>query len=210
MTLTTDPFRETPLFLKQHRPLALQLEIRHADGSLFDLTGCLLRLVISKTRRNGGTVMVTSVATIPDPLLGLSRFDIQGDELTFAPGVYDLAITLVSAEGFETSIIEGAVEVTWNPDPVVPLDYTAVSPPLGLTAKLLKQNRVVVKISHVPGPQGLQGLTGATGETGPVGLVKVYHGTNSDVPRPVGAVVVYWIGTAYPYYALPSDIRSDS
>jgi hypothetical protein len=207
--LTTDPFRETPLVLKQHRPLALQLEIRHRDDTLFDLTGCILRLVISKLRRDGGDVMVTSVATIDDPLIGLSRFDIQGDELTFEPGPYELAITLVSAEGFETSIIEGPIEVTWNPDPVVPADYTAVSPPLGLTAKLLKQNRVLVKISHVPGPRGFKGDTGAVGPVGPAAIEIVHHGTDDGVPRPA-APLVYWIGTAYPLNALSYDIRSDS
>lgn len=208
--LTTDPFRETPLVLKRWRPLALQLEIRHRDDTLFDLTGCTLRLVISELERNGGAVKVTSIATIiDDPKHGLSRFDIQGDEITWEPGPYDLAITLVSAEGFETSIIEGPVELTWNPDPAVPADYTAVSPPLGLTAKLLKQNRVVVKISHVPGPRGFKGEIGNTGPMGPVAMEVVHHGNDPGVARP-DSPLVYWIGTAYPLNALPYDIRSES
>lgn len=37
-------------------------------------------------------------------------------------------------------------------------------------------------------------------------IAVVEHGTNSNVPRPSGAVITYWFGLAYPMNALPRDI----
>lgn len=41
---------------------------------------------------------------------------------------------------------------------------------------------------------------------GPAGIEVVTHGTDPSVPRPEGVPVVYWVGTAQPMYALPTDL----
>lgn len=127
MTITNDPQLETVFLLKQHRPFSLTLTCEKQDKSRLNLTGSALRMVIADLKRKGGTVRVTSNATLVSAPDGTARFDVQGDELGLTPGTYDMAITLTTAEGFESSIIEGQVELAYNPDPTVPVD-TQVPP----------------------------------------------------------------------------------
>lgn len=44
------------------------------------------------------------------------------------------------------------------------------------------------------------------GHQGPSGLTLVHHGTDNTVPRPEGAIVVYWLGTATPDNSEPFDL----
>jgi hypothetical protein len=46
---------------------------------------------------------------------------------------------------------------------------------------------------------------GLPGPTGPPGLVKIVHGSDANVARPV-APLVYWVGTVQPLHALPDDL----
>lgn len=150
MTITNDPQLETVFLLKQHRPFSLTLTCEKQDKSRLNLTGSALRMVIADLKRKGGTVRVTSNATLVSAPDGTARFDVQGDELGLTPGTYDMAITLTTAEGFESSIIEGQVELAYNPDPTVPVDHTGVAAPLSLTATFRDQNRITVRINHHP------------------------------------------------------------
>lgn len=142
--------RLVPFALKRHRPFSLSVDFLKADKKPLDLTGAVLRLVISQPEYRGGALLTSSTATLVDAVAGLAQFDIQGDDINMAAGQYVLSATLVSAEGFESSIFEGDVEVVHNPDPVVPLDYTEVIAPLGLTVTMRSQNRVTIRVNHTP------------------------------------------------------------
>lgn len=70
-----------------------------------------------------------------------------------------------------------------------------------------------------PGPTGPTGPTGGTGlagspgpagPAGPAGITIVTHGSNNAAVRPVGAVLVYWVGAATPVNAQPYDLWKDT
>lgn len=90
--------------------------------------------------------------------------------------------------------------------------------------KLNKKNRTI-KVKHTNkritlkhtgnrGPQGLQGEQGIQGPTGPQGptgvstFVRVHHGSDPNVPRPL-AVYVEWVGTVAPLNATVEDTWID-
>lgn len=150
MTLGNDPMQETPLRLKRLRPLALLLTCEKSDGSRLDLTGASLRLTLSEQRRKGGALLHTAAGVFESAADGTVRFDVQGADLDMAVGVYDLVITLTTAELFEVSIVEGEVELIHNPDTTAPVVAGEVVPPLSLTARFRNQNKVTVRTNHVP------------------------------------------------------------
>lgn len=148
--LSTSPQTHTVLRIEQLRPAAINVALIKQDDSPVDLTGCTLRVTIAQLPYRGGAVLHTQLATAVDLALGLMRFDIQGDDLDFAAGTYPFAMTLVTAEGFQTTIVKGEIDLQANPDSAVPPDYTAVAPPLGLTVALLDNSRITVKVNHHP------------------------------------------------------------
>jgi hypothetical protein len=148
--ISTDPMPETPVTLKERRPFSLTLTCEKQDGRRLNLTGASLRLAISKTKRKGGTGVYAGVADIVSAVDGTARFDLQAEFVDFGTGLFDMAITLTSAEGYESTIIEGPVEVTRNIDPTPSTLYTDVIPPLSLTARFRDQNRVTVRVNHHP------------------------------------------------------------
>lgn len=150
MTLSTDPMLETPLVLKERRPFSLLLTCEKQDKSRMDLTGTSVTLVIADVVRKGGAAKITAAGTLVSAVDGTVRFDVQGDEVVFGTGMFDLAITLRTVEGYTATIVEGPVEVTHNPDTTVPLDYSTVVPPLSLTARFRDYNRVTVRTNHLP------------------------------------------------------------
>jgi hypothetical protein len=168
--ISNDPQVETLFRLKQHRPFSLTLTCEKQDKSRLDLTGASLRMVFADIKRKGGTVRVTSTATLVSAVDGTARFDVQGDDLGFTPGTYDLVITLTSAEGFASSIIEGQVELAYNPDPAVPLDHAGVVPPLSLTATFRDQNRITVRVNHHPDSVLLDALAQAQAAASAAGI----------------------------------------
>ena len=150
MTISNDPMMESVFLLKQYRPFSLTLTLEKQDGSRVDLTDCSLRLVIVDLKRKGGGIRATSAATIVSAVDGTARFDVQAEDLSFTPGLYDMAISLTSAEGFVSSIVEGQVELAYNADPVIPIAHGGVVPPLSLTATLRDSNQVTVRVNHHP------------------------------------------------------------
>lgn len=146
--LSTAPNPSLFVRLMRGRPLALLVTVERSDRTAVNITGCTLSLVIAKKRI--GTVMLTAAAAIVDAASGQFEFDIDADELAFAPGTYDLGMTLTSAEGYASSIVGGEVELVHNPDGVVPVDHSAVVPAMGLTAILRKQNKVTIRVDHHP------------------------------------------------------------
>jgi hypothetical protein len=141
---------ETMLTLKQRRPFSLTLTCEKQDKSRLDLTGSSLRMAISKTKRKGGESVFAGLADLVSAADGTARFDVQATFLDIDAGLYDMAITLTSAEGFESTIIEGPVQVTRNIDPTPFSTFTDVVPPLSLTARFRDTNRVTVKVNHHP------------------------------------------------------------
>lgn len=170
MTISTDPVQETLFRLKQHRPFSLTLTCEKQDKSRVSLAGCSLRLVIVDLRHKGGAVRVSVDATLVSAADGTARFDVQADELSFDPGIYDMAITLTSAEGYASTIVEGEVELTYNPDPTVPVDHGGVVPPLSLTATLRDTNQVSVRVHHHPDSVLLDAELAATTSASAAGI----------------------------------------
>lgn len=150
MTITNDPQVETPFVLKERRPFSMLLVLEKQDKSRVDVTGCQAALTIADTVRKGGDLKIENVGAIVSGPDGTFRFDIAGEDLNFGAGTYDMAIRLTTAEDFTSSIIEGPLELTHNPDTVIPPLPEYAVPPLSLTARLLTQNRVTVKVNHHP------------------------------------------------------------
>ncbi len=150
MTLGTDPQTGTALTLKERRPFSLTLTCEKQDKSRLDLAGASLSLVIAAPQYKGGAVQLVKAGTIVSAEDGTARFDVQASELDFGVGTYDVAITLTSAEGYASTIFESEAELTHNPDPTAPGDFSVVVPPLSLTARFRDSNKVTVKVNHHP------------------------------------------------------------
>lgn len=148
--LSTSPRQQVPFKLKRLRPFSLLVDFKKADKSPVDLTGAEVRLVIAQQVRQGGAILVTSEATLTNAVAGLVQFDIQGDDLDMVAGQYVLSATLVSAEGFESTIFEGDLEIEHNADTTIPPDYSGVIPPLGLTVTMRSANKVTIRLNHIP------------------------------------------------------------
>jgi hypothetical protein len=79
-----------------------------------------------------------------------------------------------------------------------------------IAAEAARANAEYHATNYIPGPPGPQGpastVPGPQGEIGPAGkaLEPVHHGTDPNVARP-DHPVVYWIGTANPVNAQPTD-----
>ena len=150
MTLGNDPMQETPFILKERRPFSLTLTCEKADKSRLDLTGASFELVISDTVRKGGDAKVTVPGVLISAADGTVRFDVQASAMDFGKGMYDLAISLTTAEDYKSSIVEGPLELTHNPDPVVPDAFTEVVSPQSLTVRFRDRNRITVRVNHQP------------------------------------------------------------
>ncbi len=222
MQISNDPMQETPFFLKERRPFALTLTCEKQDKSRLDLTDCSVELTIAEEPRKGGAVQRQVLGTIVAALDGIARFELQAPEVNFGHGTFDMAIALTTAEGFKSTIIEGKVEVAYNPDPQVPAAYSSVVPPLSLTARFRDHNQVSVRVNHHPDSVLLDMANRATFAMGGAliaaeeaetyaasaavnGVAVITHGINPNVPRPAVAVFVHWVGTATPNNARPYD-----
>lgn len=151
MSLSTTPRSKTLLRLMARRPAAINLAFLKQDDQVLNLTGATVVLTIANPPRKGGTLVLTKTATTVDLALGLVRLDVQGDELNIDPSVnYPYVITLTSAEGYKSTVVQGEIDIEANPDLTVPVDYTTVAAPLALTVELLANNNVTVKVNHHP------------------------------------------------------------
>jgi hypothetical protein len=148
--ISTSPRQQVPITLKRLRPFSLSLAFEKSGKKPVDLTGSELRLVLAKLKRKGGEVLVTQSGFVNSPTNGLARFDIQGDDLDMPAGQYVLTATLTDSGGFESTIFDSEVEVEHNADPSIPTDYGSVIPPLSLTVLMREQNRITVRVNHVP------------------------------------------------------------
>lgn len=132
--------------MRRARPFAFGISVVKQDDKPLDLTGSTISCHL---QRPGGLAVLTTAATIVEPELGLAQVLVQGDDLDFRPGTYDLAISLTSAEDFTSDIVAGEYELEASLGPV-PTDSDPVVPAESLTVKLLKQNRITVKVNHHP------------------------------------------------------------
>jgi len=164
--LTNSPEEVTILRLKARKSFALGIFIADSNGLPLDITGAVLRFVMRKPQipssvtDDSGNLIITSLATIDDPLAGYGVFRLQAAELEDPPGEYAFSITLIH-QGYSSVIVEGPLELEQNTEfGSIEESYTAVGPPQALKVLMREQKAIRVYAGYVL-PPGTQHFTDA-------------------------------------------------
>jgi hypothetical protein len=162
--LTNSPEEVTILRLKARKSFALGIFIADSNGHPLDITGAILRLVVRKPQiplsvvDDSGNLIITSHASIEEPLSGYGVFRLQAAELEDPPGEYAYSITLIH-QGYSSVIVEGPLELEQNTEfTSVDETYATVGPPQALKVLMREQKAIRVYAGYVL-PPGTQHFT---------------------------------------------------
>ena len=168
-TLTNTPKQLTQLILEARKSFSLGLWFELADGTRVDLTGATAVFIINKQSHLGGAQVLNKPVDIVDAEIGYARVNLQADDLDLTPGTYDFSSTLVSAEGYSSIILKGEVEIVANGNLINNNEYLGTNPPQSLTVTLADQ-RVTVKLNHLPAPKFVVESVVTVGPNDPAGV----------------------------------------
>lgn len=152
--LSTSPPSHTLVRVEARKSFAFAVEVIDAAGNLVDLTDCVLSLVVAKAPHRGGETVLEATATMLADGQGRAQFMLQAADLDLAAGEYGFALVMITADEYSAVLAKGILEVVANVDTAaIDFSYDVAQPAQLLTAKLLKDNRVQVKVAHLPYPE---------------------------------------------------------
>jgi len=165
-TLINSPVDNTLLRLEARKSFRLTIWIKDYLGSILDITGTELRLVVREkfaTVNDGdATAALKKLATIGNAEQGYAYFDIQADELNWREGEHPFSITLVSS-GYSSTIIAGVVDIIQNTEFSSMGDTFEMNiPPAGDTLNVLLREQAAITVyagqALAPGTQSFTDL----------------------------------------------------
>ena len=116
MALGNTPRRETNIAVEANKSYAFGLRFSKTDGSVIDLTGAVVRMVIAEPGYAGGTEVLSIEATHSIDSVGIVQFNLQAEDLALTPGSYMYDVTLYPASGYSTPILKGTIDIGQNTD----------------------------------------------------------------------------------------------
>ena len=151
MGLGNTPRRETNIAVEASKSYLLGLYFKTPDNTPVDLTDCVIRFVATDPPQRGSSEVLSLIAVMDEPTLGLAQFKFQAADLTLEPGSYAYDVTLVPPTGYSTPILKGYLEIGSNTDLDDSNVYTDINITSDITVTFAQGDNVTIEIERVDG-----------------------------------------------------------
>ena len=151
MGLGNTPRRETNIAVEASKSYLLGLYFKTPDNTPVDLTDCIIRFVATDPPQRGSSEVLSLIAIMDEPTLGLAQFKFQAADLTLEPGSYAYDVTLVPPTGYSTPILKGYLEIGSNTDLDDSNVYTDINVTSDITVTFAQGDNVTIEIERVDG-----------------------------------------------------------
>ena len=151
MALGNTPRRETNISVEASKSYLLGLYFKTPDSTPVDLTGCILRFVATDPPQRGSSEVLSLLAIMDEPTLGLAQFEFQAADLTLEPGSYAYDVTLLPPTGYSSPILKGYLEIGSNTDLDDSNVYTDINITSDITVTFAQGDNVTIEIERVDG-----------------------------------------------------------
>lgn len=216
MALGNTPQQRTMLRLERGKSYALTLRFLDEAGKAYDMTGSTVRLTAKAMRHLGGAVVLQMSAIDRAPERpGEFQFPFQASDTDLEPSEYPLDITWVTADGYSTPVVKGAILIGDNTDSDVSNVYSTVDTLDEILVTVGGDTEITVQVAQADARKGEKGDIGPPGGIyaqdeepvpgDPVVNTPLWVDTDDD-PLPVihvgstamGETQIIWIDTAEP------------
>lgn len=144
--LTNSPPPGTLLRLEQRKSFSLGVYLQLYDGHRADITGHLFNFIMAKAKHLGGDIVVDEPLTVPNPLTGFCRLDLQALDLDLEGGDYDYSVSVITPEGYSGVLFKGIVEIVENTSLSTVGNYAGDGLAESVTLTLQRNNSITLKV----------------------------------------------------------------
>ena len=152
--LSNSPTSRVQLKLERAKSFACGIRFVTANGSPADMTDAELEVTVLKPPHRGGGIAVNLPCTWLDSAAGHAQLALQAQDLDLPLGEYAFSFTLLTADGYVSTVAKGSIEIvpngssTWSD-----VQYGDITDPGTLTFELARANTVAGVVDHLPQPE---------------------------------------------------------